>query len=133
MLREEEDKKLAMMKKEEEDRLRRLVEEKKQSELEEKRRRLAEVEQKRQAADKVSKVNNTIREPLKFFSELTLLGILFGHSRTRPPPSALTSKLLRKEPPIPPLPRHPLVVWTKYVSPITRNVSSLSVLTLSIV
>ncbi len=44
------------MKKDEEDRLRRMIEEKKQGDMEEKRRRLAEVEQKRQAADKVSKV-----------------------------------------------------------------------------
>ena len=55
-MREEEDKKLATMKKDEEDRLRREIEEKKQKDMEEKRRRLAEVEQKRQTADKAAKV-----------------------------------------------------------------------------
>lgn len=59
-MREEEDKKLAKMKKDEEDRLRREIEEKKEKDMEEKRRRLAEVEQKRQTADKAAKVGSII-------------------------------------------------------------------------
>lgn len=78
VLREEEDKRLAQMKKEEEDRLRREIEEKKQRDMEEKRRRLAEVEQKRQVADKASKVRRIL---------LSYDAIRWGHVSKGPFPS----------------------------------------------
>lgn len=101
MLREEEDKKLAQMKKDEEDRLRREIEEKKQKDMEEKRRRLAEVEQKRQVADKASKVI--------YFGWRQKCDKLFNafFNRTRQQ-SVQTLKLLRKPPKV----SHP-PVWTK--------------------